>query len=133
MNREFVFENTGNYDEWLIEQLRDPEIALSYLETALEEFEADNDFNALRIATLNFFRAQYFRIKLGNSTGIEERTLEQSLEFTSCQYLFDLSQDLSFSDTSLGNRGLSKSKEPNVHNLDRFPSEGLVDIGVIYV
>ena len=132
MNREFVFENTGNYDEWLIEQLRDPEVALSYLETALEEFEADNDFTALRIATLNFFRAQYSRMKSVNSTGIEENILEQSPEFTSSQYLFDLSQDPSFSDPPLGNRGISKSKEPDVQNLDRFPSEALVDIGVSY-
>ena len=34
-----LWRNTGDYDEWLIEQLKDPEEALVYLEAALKHMK----------------------------------------------------------------------------------------------
>ena len=132
MNRDFAIKNTGNYDEWLIEQLKDPEEALSYLEAALEEYREDNDFTALRYAALNFFRAQYSLLKPKNLTGIDISIIEQSRNFTPYPKLINLSQDLSYSDALIGNLGLSKNEEPTVKYLDRIPSKALVDVGITY-
>ena len=77
MNKDFVIKNTRNYDEWLIEQLKDPEEALAYLEAALEEYIADNDVNALGCAVLNFFHAQYLTLQLTSLTGIYINNFER--------------------------------------------------------
>jgi len=79
MNEAFVMENTGDYDEWLIEQLKDPEEALVYLEAALEAYEEDSDDTALMHAVLSVARAQNCLRKLAAQTGIDIDSLERSL------------------------------------------------------
>ena len=78
MNRAFVMENTGDYDEWLIEQLKNPEEALVYLEAALEAYEEDSDDSALMQAVLSVARAQNCLLKLAAQTGIDIDNLERS-------------------------------------------------------
>jgi len=41
MNKDFILKNTRSYDEWLIEHLKDPEEAQTYLGASLEEYEKD--------------------------------------------------------------------------------------------
>lgn len=53
MNREFILENTGSYDEWLISRLRNPKEAMEYLDAAIELYNEDNDANALFIALVS--------------------------------------------------------------------------------
>ncbi|MDE0633277.1 MAG: hypothetical protein OXH73_17360 [Caldilineaceae bacterium] len=77
MNEAFVMENTGDYDEWLIEQLKDPEEALVYLEAALAAYEEDSDDTALMHAVLSVARAQNCLRKLAAQTGIDIDSLER--------------------------------------------------------
>ena len=78
MNQGFVMENTGDYDEWLIEQLKNPEEALVYLEAALEAYEEDSDDSALMHAVLSVARAQNCLLKLAAQTDIDIDNLERS-------------------------------------------------------
>lgn len=50
MNKNFILQNTRSYDEWLIEQLKDPKESLSYLEAAFDAYQKDGDTTALQIA-----------------------------------------------------------------------------------
>jgi hypothetical protein len=50
--------NTRNYDEWLVEHLKDPEEAQAYLEAVFEEYEKDGDTTALLLALRSVAQAQ---------------------------------------------------------------------------
>jgi DNA-binding phage protein len=58
MNKDFILKNTRSYDEWLIEHLKDPEEAQTYLEASLEEYEKDGDTTALLLALRSVAQAQ---------------------------------------------------------------------------
>lgn len=58
MNRHFEFSRMKSYDEWLVEKLRDPKRAFSYLKSEYEEFEIDGDVEALKNALLIYLRSQ---------------------------------------------------------------------------
>lgn len=58
MNGEFGFGRMKSYDEWLVEKLRDPKRALSYLKPEYEEFEIDGDVAALKHALSIYLRSQ---------------------------------------------------------------------------
>ena len=58
MNRHFGFGRMKSYDEWLVEKLRDPKRALSYLKSEYEEFEIDGDVEALKNALSIYLRSQ---------------------------------------------------------------------------
>ena len=58
MNKDFILQNTGSYDEWLIEQLKDPKESLAYLEAAFDAYEKDGDATALQIALQSVAEAQ---------------------------------------------------------------------------
>ena len=49
---------TRDYQEALLEALKDPEEAKVYLEVALEEYEEDNDKDAFLLALRNVAEAQ---------------------------------------------------------------------------
>ena len=132
MNKDFVIKNTGNYDEWLIEQLKDPEEALVYLEVALEAFRADNDVIALKCAALNVIHAQYYSLKLTNLTGIDLGIFEQSQNITSNPKSSNSPPNLSSLDLVICSWGLGKRDKAAVQYVDHIPSGGLVDIGVTY-
>ena len=76
MNRDFVLDNTGSYDDWLIECLKDPREALSYLEAALEAYEKDSDAIALLLALRSVAYAQGRIGKLTAGTGISRDLLD---------------------------------------------------------
>ena len=132
MNREFAIGNTANYDEWLIEQLRDPDEALSYLEAAIEEYSVDNDFIALRYATLNFFRAQYSLLRPKSPIGIDLETLEHGRDFTPDPIVINWTNNIDSSVVLPENRGLGKNKEHAVHHREQSPSKALVGVSVTY-
>ena len=132
MNKDFVIKNTRNYDEWLIEQLKNPEEALAYLEAALEEYIADNDVNALGCAILNFFHAQYLTLQLMSLTGIYINNFERYQNFTTDTKSVDFLRNLSVVDFATNGWGLSKKGKPVVQHVDHIHSGGLVDIGVTY-
>ncbi len=58
MDLDFVLKNTSSFDEFLIEQLKDPEEARAYLEVALEDYEQDADVNELLAAIKDVSEAQ---------------------------------------------------------------------------
>ena len=58
MNRHFGSGRMKSYDEWLVEKLRDPMRALSYLKSECEEFEIDGDVEALKNALSIYLRSQ---------------------------------------------------------------------------
>ena len=76
MNRDFVLRNTSNYDDWLIERLKDPKEALSYLEAALEAYEEDSDTTALLLALRSVAYAQDRIGILTKGTGISRELLD---------------------------------------------------------
>lgn len=132
MNREFAIGNTANYDAWLIEQLRDPEEALSYLEAAIEENSVDNDVIALRYATLNFFRAQYSLLTPKSPIGVDLESLEHDRDFTPDPLVINWTNNISSSVVLPENRGLGKNPEPAVHHREQSPSKALVGVSVTY-
>ena len=78
MNKDFVLQNTGSYDDWLIEQLRDPKEALTYLEAALEAYEEDSDATALLFALRSVANAQDCIGQLTKRTGISQEALDEA-------------------------------------------------------
>lgn len=58
MNGDFGSGRMKSYDEWLVEKLRDPKRALSYLKSEYEEFEIDGDVEALKNALSIYLRSQ---------------------------------------------------------------------------
>lgn len=68
MSRHFGSGGMKSYDEWLVEKLRDPKRALSYLKSEFEEFEIDGDVEALKNALSIYLRSQQY--VLGNSVSI---------------------------------------------------------------
>ena len=58
MKKNFALENTESYDEWLIEKIKDPVRALSYLRAELEEFKKDQNADALQYAISIYMRSQ---------------------------------------------------------------------------
>lgn len=75
MNKDFILKNTRNYDEWLVEHLKDPEEAQAYLEAVLEEYEKDGDTIALLLALRSVAQAQGGIGKLAERTGISRQHL----------------------------------------------------------
>lgn len=49
---------TQNYEEWLINSLKDKKEASAYLQVALEEYQRDNDVECLLLALRHVAEAQ---------------------------------------------------------------------------
>ena len=47
MNKEHILKNTESYHDDLIQSLKDPDEAFGYLQIAMEEYQEDNDAEAL--------------------------------------------------------------------------------------
>lgn len=58
MNKEAILKNTTSYKEDLLERLKDPEFARTYLETAFEFYQEDGDTEALLLAMRDVAEAQ---------------------------------------------------------------------------
>lgn len=75
MDRKTVIKNTGSYDEFLLEQLKDPEEARAYLEASIEAYEEDGDTAALLLAMRDVAKARGGIRKLAERTGMSREYL----------------------------------------------------------
>lgn len=70
---------TGSYDEWLIQSLRDKQEAAVYLQVAFEEFQKDNDIEALLVALRYVAEAQGGLGRLARKTHLNRESLYKTL------------------------------------------------------
>ncbi len=59
MTKRRIQKITKNYEEWLLNSLRDKEEAATYLQVALKEYQKDNDVECLLLALRHVANAQY--------------------------------------------------------------------------
>lgn len=67
------------FEEYLIEKLRNPEYAQTYLETALEEYGKDRDSEAFLLALRDVAEAQGGLSKLAAETGLNRAGIYKAL------------------------------------------------------
>lgn len=79
MNRNKVKQISGSYDKWLIESLRDKESAAVFLQVAFEEFQKDNDVEALLLSLRHVAEAQGGLGKLARRTRLNRESLYKTL------------------------------------------------------
>ena len=79
MNKEFILRHTRSYEEGLLQDLKDPEEAHSYLEASLEAYEEDGDTAAFLLALQYVAKAQGGIGKLAKQTGISREHLYDML------------------------------------------------------
>ena len=75
MNKEHILKNTESYHDDLIQSLKDPEEAFGYLQIAMEEYQEDNDAEALLVALRNITMAQGGITKLAKKTHLNRQNL----------------------------------------------------------
>jgi probable addiction module antidote protein len=75
MNKKTLLKTTGSYEEFLLEQLKDPKEAAAYLEASLDAYEEDGDTAALLLAMRDVAKAQGGIAKLAERTGINREYL----------------------------------------------------------
>ena len=64
-----------NYDEYLIETLKNPQEAEGYLNASLEAYLEDNDVQALMLSLEHLARAKYSITEVAKRTGIPRQNL----------------------------------------------------------
>lgn len=79
MNKEKLLQNTVDYHNDLIASLKDSKEAYDYLLTALEEYQEDNNVEALLIALRNVAIARGGITKLARSTKLNRQNLYKIL------------------------------------------------------
>ncbi len=79
MNREVILKHTTDYEDNLLNRLRDSELAQSYLETAFESYEKDRDTQALLLAMRDVAEAQGGIGQLAKRTAISRQHLYEIL------------------------------------------------------
>ena len=79
MNKEALLKHTTSYEEELIEDLKDPEEAMAYLETAFESYESDGDTEALLLAMRDVAEAQGGIGELAKRTAVSREHLYEIL------------------------------------------------------
>ena len=75
MNKEFILKHTTSFKDNLLEDLKDPEFALHYLEAALDDCENDGDTKSLLTAMRDVAEARGGIGKLAKQTGINRSHL----------------------------------------------------------
>ena len=75
MDRENLLKHTLSYHDEFIKSLKDPEEAFGYLQVAMEEYQEDNDAEALLIALRNVALAQGGIAKLAKKTHLNRQNL----------------------------------------------------------
>jgi probable addiction module antidote protein len=73
------FPSTGSYEEQLIASLKDKQEAAAYLQVALEEYQKDNDAEALLMALRHVAEAQGGIAKLARKTHLNRESLYRTL------------------------------------------------------
>ncbi|MES2217615.1 MAG: addiction module antidote protein [Pseudomonadota bacterium] len=74
-----IQQNTGSYDEWLIDSLKNKKEAATYLQVALEEYQNDGDFEAFLLALRYVAEAQGGITKLSKKTHLNRESLYKTL------------------------------------------------------
>ena len=69
----------GDWREYLMERLSDPENAINYLDVSLEEYQADGDTDFLLMGLQNVVEAQGGVSTFAERTGLEKETLLELL------------------------------------------------------
>jgi probable addiction module antidote protein len=64
-----------NYEDYLIEKLKDAEYAEAYLNASLEAYMEDNDAKALMLAFEHLARAKYSMSECARQTGVKRQHL----------------------------------------------------------
>jgi len=70
---------TGNYDEWLINSLKNKKAAAAYLQVALQEYQKDGDLKAFLLALRHVAEAQGGLGKLSQKTHLNRVSLYKTL------------------------------------------------------
>lgn len=79
MTKRKVRQLTGDYDEWLIQSLKNKKEAASYLQVALEEYQKDGDLEAFLLALRHVAEAQGGIGKLSKKTHLNRESLYKTL------------------------------------------------------
>ena len=79
MTKRRIKQMTTSYEEWLINSLRDKEEATTYLQTALEEYQKDNNTKALLLALRHVAEAQGGISILSRKTHLNRESLYKML------------------------------------------------------
>ena len=79
MNREFILKHTTSFKEDLLKDLKDPEFAQHYLETAIEDYEKDGNTESLLLAMRDVAEAQGGVGQLAKRTNISRQRLSDIL------------------------------------------------------
>ena len=79
MNKDHLIKNTVSYHDYLISSLKDPNEAYGYLQASVEEYQLDNDAEALLIALRNIAEAQGGLSKLAAKTGLGRERLYKTI------------------------------------------------------
>lgn len=79
MNKEFILKHTTNYEDNLLDRLRDLELAQAYLEAAFGSYEKDGDTEALLLAMKDVAEAQGGIGQLAKRTTISRQHLYEIL------------------------------------------------------
>ena len=74
-----ILEKTGDFEELLIESLRDPKKAAAYLQVALDEYQEDRDTEIFLLALKNVTKAQGGISKLAEKTKLNRQHLYHAL------------------------------------------------------
>jgi probable addiction module antidote protein len=82
MNKSKLSKHTKNYHDDLIIALRDPKECYAYLQVALDEYQEDNDADALLIALRNVAEARGGITKLAKKTHLNRQNLYKALSKT---------------------------------------------------
>lgn len=69
----------GNWREYLMERLADPENAINYLDISLEEYQVDGDTDFFLMGLQNVVEAQGGISTFAERTGLEQETLLELL------------------------------------------------------
>jgi probable addiction module antidote protein len=75
MNKEKLIKNTASYHDYLIGSLKDPDEAYGYLQVAIEEYQLDNNSEALLVALRNIAEAQGGLTELARKTHLNRQNL----------------------------------------------------------
>ena len=99
MNNDFILRRTGNFSDFLLKFLANPESAKHYLEVSLEEYEKDGNTEILANAIRTVVEAQGGVEKLASRTNGSLQSLYRTLEAKhalSLDNLFEILTGLGF-------------------------------------
>src|SRR3989338_6437148 len=82
MNKSKLSKHTKSYHNELIAALHDPKECYAYLQVALDEYQNDNDADALLIALRNIAEARGGITKLAKKTHLNRQNLYKALSQT---------------------------------------------------